>query len=63
MARDALGKLREADELNKTATKIRKKDPASAAELDVLARGKRKSAIKQLRTKPRGRKSTGLKVN
>lgn len=56
MARDAMGKLREADELNKTATKIRKRDPASADELDRLARNKRKSAIKQMNRKPGARR-------
>lgn len=49
MARDALGKLAEADELDGRAAKLMKKDPASARELKQLARGKRKSAIKQLR--------------
>ena len=58
MARDALGKLGEADELDKIAAKLIKKDAASARDLKSLARGKRKSAIKQLRRKPSGRKSS-----
>jgi len=52
MARDAFGKLREADTLNKEAAKIKKRDPVSAVALDSLATAKRKSAIKQLRRKP-----------
>lgn len=60
MARDAIGKLAEADELNKTATRIRKKDPASAVDLDNLARGKRRSAIKQLRRRPRRKKAGAI---
>ncbi len=59
MARDAVGKLREADQLHTHAVKIRKADPASADELESAARAKRKSAIKQLRTKPK-RKRTGV---
>jgi len=62
MARSAMGKLDEADDLNKKAAKIRKRDPESARDLDSLARTKRRSAIKQMRTRPRGRKSPGLKV-
>lgn len=53
MSRTAMGKLGEADELNKTATKIRKRDPESARALDDLARGKRKSAIRQMKRRPK----------
>ena len=53
MSRTALGKLGEADELNKTATRIRKRDPESARSLDDLARTKRRSAIKQLKRRPK----------
>lgn len=59
MSRTAMGKLGEADELNKTATKIRKRDPESARALDDLARGKRKSAIRQMKRRPKARKNTG----
>lgn len=53
MGRSAQSKLIEADDLNKTANKIRKKDPESARQLDDLARGKRKSAIKQMKRRPK----------
>lgn len=53
MSKTAIGKLDEADGLNKTATKIRKRDPESARQLDDLARGKRKSAIRQLKRRPK----------
>lgn len=61
MARDAMGKLAEADELDKTAARIIKKDPLSARELKVLARGKRRSAIKQLRTRPKRKAEAGFR--
>jgi len=53
MSRTAMGKLADADELNKTATKIRKRDPESARSLDDLARRKRKSAIRQMTRRPK----------
>lgn len=56
MARDALGKLQEASTLNKEADKLRKRDPSSALALDSLASAKRRSAIKQMRRRPRGKK-------
>lgn len=56
MAKSAMGKLSEADDLNKTASKIRKRDPESARSLDELARKKRRSAIKQMNRRV-GRKS------
>jgi len=62
MSRTALGKLGEADELNKTATKIRKRDPESARSLDDLARAKRRSAIKQLKRRPKRRGSSSRAV-
>ena len=52
MSRTALGKLAEADDLNRTATKIKKRDPESARQLDDLARMKRRSAIKQMKRHP-----------
>lgn len=57
MSKSALGKLAEADDLNKTATKIMKRDPESARQLNDLARMKRKSAIKQLRRRPKKKKT------
>lgn len=59
MARDAMGKLAEADDLNKTATKIRKRDPSSARKLDVLATRKRTQAIRQMGRRPGKRGSGG----
>lgn len=55
MGKSAESKLERADYLNKTATKIRKKDPESARSLDELARSSRKSAIKQLKRRPKRR--------
>ena len=55
MAKDAMGKLREADTLDKEATKIKQKDPVSAVALQELARGKRRAAIKQLKRRPKRR--------
>lgn len=53
MGKTAMSKLAEADELNKNAVRIRKRDPESARELDGLARKKRKSAIKQMNRHPK----------
>lgn len=58
MGKSADSKLEHADRLNKTASSIRKKDPESARELDDLARVQRKAAIKQLKRRPK-RKKTG----
>jgi len=57
MARDAMGKLAEADQLNKTATKIKKRDPVNALKLDSLASKKRASAIRQMTRRPKRRRS------
>lgn len=57
MARTGIGKLDEADILDKKAGEIAKRgDAASASELRELARRKRKSAIKQLKGRVRRRK-------
>jgi len=56
LGKSAESKLERADFLNKTATKIRKKDPENARSLDDLARITRKSAIRQLRRRPRHKK-------
>ena len=53
MGKSALSKLSEADDLNKTATKIRKRDPENARSLDELARSKRRSAIRQMKRRPK----------
>jgi len=60
MARDALGKLNEADQLNKTANRIRKRDPVNAGKLDNLAGKKRNSAIKQMSRHPSRKKKSGI---
>ncbi|KKL75222.1 hypothetical protein LCGC14_2057060 [marine sediment metagenome] len=57
MGRSADSKLEHADRLNTTASKIRKKDPESARELDALARVQRKSAIRQLKRRPKSKKT------
>ena len=61
MARDAMGKLAEADDLDRTASRIAKKDAQSARELRQLARSKRHSAIKQMRRRPKRRENTALR--
>ncbi|KKL81200.1 hypothetical protein LCGC14_1997130 [marine sediment metagenome] len=53
MGKTAQSKLEQADDLNKTANKIRQRDPESARDLDTLARQARRAAIKQLRRKPK----------
>lgn len=63
MGRSALSKLADANELSREASKLNKKDPQSARELNDLARLKRRSAIKQMKRRPKARKSTlGLGV-
>jgi len=63
MGRSALSKLGDANVLSKEAAKLRVKDPESSRELDDLARSKRKSAIKQMKRRPKARKrSLGLGV-
>lgn len=64
MGRSALSKLADANELSREAGKLAKKDPQSSRELNDLARAKRKSAIKQMKRRPRRKLSTlGLKVD
>lgn len=58
MGRTAESKLERAESFDKTATKISKRDPESARELRNLARTTRKSAIKQLKRRPKRRKSS-----
>lgn len=60
MGKSAESKLERADNLNKTATRIRKKDPESARQLDELARSQRRSAIKQMRRRPKRKKSLAV---
>lgn len=60
MGRNAMSKLAEADDLNKTATRIRKRDPDNARALDDLAHSKRRSAIRQMKRRPKRGKSTRL---
>lgn len=53
MGKSALSKLENADDLSKTASRIRKKDPDNARKLDDLAKSVRSSAIRQLRRRPK----------
>lgn len=53
MGRSAMSKLAEADDLDSRAGKIAKRDADSARELRDLARVKRKSAIKQMKRRPK----------
>ncbi|KKL76937.1 hypothetical protein LCGC14_2039910 [marine sediment metagenome] len=62
MGRSAESKLDRADFLNEKASKLRKKDPDSARELDALARASRKSAIKQLKRRPKRKGSNSAVV-
>lgn len=57
MGRSALSKLTDANELSREATKLKKKDPVSSRELEDLARSKRKSAIKQMKRRPKIRRA------
>lgn len=60
MARDALGKLQEADEISKIASRIRKRDAIAARKLDNVAHKKRESAIRQFGRKPKKRSTTSI---
>ena len=53
MGKTATSKLAEADTLDATANRIVKRDAESARELHDLARAKRKSAIKQMKRRPK----------
>ena len=55
MGRSADSKFAEADDLDKRATNVQKRDPESSRQMHDLARSKRKSAIRQMRRRP-GRK-------
>ena len=61
MGRSADSKFGEADELDKRATNIQKRDPESSRQIHDLARSKRKSATKQMRRKP-GKKGTATRI-
>ncbi len=62
MGKSAESKLERADYLNSQASKIRKKDAQSARELDDLARTTRRSAIRQLKRRPKRKAKSGLVV-
>lgn len=63
MGRSADSKFAEADDLDKRATNIQKRDPESSRQMHDLARAKRKSAIRQLRRRPgRNSRSKGSAV-
>jgi len=57
MGRSALSKLADANEFSKEASKLRKRDPVSARELEDVARAKRKSAIRQMKRRPKKQKT------
>ena len=63
MARDAMGKVREARELDRIADGLRKRDPGSASAFSGLAIKKRKSAIKQMRGAPKRRKRDRVTIS
>ena len=55
MGKSAESKLERADYLDRTASKIKQKDPENARILCELARSTRKSAIKQMKRRPKRR--------
>lgn len=63
MARDAMGKIREASELDKKADGLRKRDAQAASQFDMLAHKKRMSAIKQMRGAPRKKRGDKLTIS
>lgn len=63
MARDALGKLAESDELHKHAVRIKARDPSGARQLESLAQAKVRSAVKMLRTKPKRKQGSTRSSN
>lgn len=60
MGRDAMSKFVEAKELDKQADALRKRDPVAAVAMDSLARTKRRSAIKQMRRRPKPSRRQGV---
>lgn len=63
MARDAMGKIREAKELDKLADGLRKRDPSSASAFDSLAIKKRRSAVRQMRGAPKRKKRDRVTIS
>lgn len=57
MARDALGKLQEARELDALADGLQKRDPGAARRIQMLANKKRQTAIKQMGRRPKRKKA------
>ena len=55
MGKSAMSKFLEADELDKQAQKIVKRDPESCRQIKELARKKRRSAIRQMNRRPKKR--------
>lgn len=62
MGKSAESKLERADYLDKTAGRLLKRDPESARSLHDLARSSRKSAIRQLKRRPKKRKTSEARV-
>ena len=61
MGRTARSKLDEARQLDKDADALKKRDPEAASLMDGLARTKRRSAIRQMKRRPK-RKGSGSRV-
>jgi len=61
MGRTASSKLSEARQMDKDADALRKRDPEAAIALDGIARAKRRSAIRQMKRRPK-RRATSREV-
>lgn len=57
MGKSAQSKLDFADDLDKKAARLNKRDSESSRELRELARKQRKSAIKQLKRRPKRKRN------
>ena len=60
MARDALGRLKEAKELDRMARDMARSDPGNSKRLHDAARAKRTSAVKQLTRRPKKRTNADI---
>ena len=58
MGRTARSKLDEARQLDKDADTLKKRDPEAASLMDGLARAKRRSAIRQMKRRPKRKASS-----
>jgi len=62
LGKNAESKLERANYFDKEAAKLVKRDPDSSRELKVLARAQRKSAIKQMKHRPKRRPADQLVI-